>query len=180
MVRTIQKLMAPLHRRLLLMVGRGVLRLVNDALKMQEVQIAGLADEVRDGVEHFQPYGFTAHAQSGAEALYLRLGGSSAHTVVIAVADRRYRLTALEAGEVALHDDQGQKVHLKRACIEIVAPVQVNMVTPLLAVTGSITCANLTAVTTVADASGTKTMAGMRSVYNSHTHATSPAPSQAM
>ena len=42
------------------------------------------------------------------------LGGNRDHGLVIAVDDRRYRLTALAAGEVALYDDLGKTLVLKR------------------------------------------------------------------
>jgi len=42
------------------------------------------------------------------------LGGNLDHIVVIPGADRRYRLKGLASGELAVHDDQGQKVHFKR------------------------------------------------------------------
>lgn len=113
MVREFQKLAAPLVRRIRLSVGRGIVRLVNDTLKLQAVQVSLLADETQDNVERFQEYGFTSHPLPGAEAIAVCVGGSRDHAVVIAVDDRRYRLQAIAPGEVAIYDDQGQKVHLK-------------------------------------------------------------------
>ena len=60
--------------------------------------------------EFFQHYGFTSRPLAGSEVIFIRQGN---HFVAIASDDRRYRIT-LEAGELALYDDQGQKVHLKR------------------------------------------------------------------
>lgn len=114
MVRDFMKLSAPLARRVRLLVGRGILRLVNDGLKLQGVQVSLLADEVHDNVERFQEYGFTSHPHPGAEAIALSVGGSRDHAVVISIDDRRYRLKGLGAGEVALYDDQGQVIRLKR------------------------------------------------------------------
>ena len=88
--------------------------------RMQVLQVVVYAGDVRDGVEHFEPYGFTSCPQDapsdgrGAEAVVLDLGGCPDHPVAIVVGDRRYRLTGLAKGEVAIHDDQGQKVHFKR------------------------------------------------------------------
>lgn len=95
------------------MVGRAVLGLVNDAAALQSVQVQILADQVRDNAEHFQHYGFTSVPFPGAEGIALSVGGSSGHTVVINIDDRRYRIK-LEAGEAALYDDQGQFVKLGR------------------------------------------------------------------
>lgn len=171
------KFLAPMRRRIALMVERAVVNLVNDALKMQNLQIGVLADEVRGNVERYQEYGFTSNPLPGAEAIVVALGGTRNRAVVIAVDDRRYRLTGLAAGEVALYDDLGSKIVLKRGnIIEVTAGTKVRVVSPLvemtgdLVVTGNITGANVTAVQNVADQNGVKTMAGMRNTYNTHTH----------
>lgn len=119
MRRQIEKLMAPLKRRILLMVGRAVLHAVDDSLKLQGVQITALKGEVLDNVERFQNYGFTSHPHPGAEAILLALGGIRNHSVVIAIDDRRYRLKGLTEGESALYDDQGQVVYLKRNGLQL-------------------------------------------------------------
>lgn len=102
------------ERRGLLGMARGVLRKVYDDKKQQLVDVDVLADEKKRKREHWLPYGFTAVPHAGAEALTAFLQGSRAHPVIVAIADRRYRLTELASGEVAIHDDQGQKVHFKR------------------------------------------------------------------
>ena len=116
------KWLRPLERRIKQIASRAVIKLVNDSLKLQELQIVGLSGETLDGVERFQEYGFTSHPQSGAEAITLSVGGNRSHAVIVAVDDRRYRLKGLEAGEVALYDDLGQKIVLKRDRIEVESP----------------------------------------------------------
>ncbi len=115
MIAVIQKMLAPLQRRVALMVTRAVITMVDDTLKMQGVQVNLLADVTRDGVERFQNYGFTSNPHPGAEGIMVSIGGNQDHGIVIAVDDRRYRLTGLVEGEVALYDDQGQKIHLTRS-----------------------------------------------------------------
>jgi len=105
--------------RLRLVVARAVLGLVNDAAKLQAVQVTLQEGVVRDQVERFQQYGLTGVPLSGAEGIALAVGGSTDHTVVIAVDDRRYRLKGLQTGEVALYDDIGHKVYLTRDGIVI-------------------------------------------------------------
>lgn len=112
--RVLQKLLAPTVRRTRLMIRRAVVKLVYDDPKMQELQIAIMAGRTHDNVERWEDYGLTSHPHPGAEALVLALGGNSDHSAVIKVGDRRYRLTSLAEGEVALYDDQGQVIHLKR------------------------------------------------------------------
>jgi phage baseplate assembly protein V len=114
MINQIRRLMDPIYRMICMMVGRAVINLANDGLAVQELQINLLADETRSGVERFQEYGFTSNPHPGAEGVMVCVGGARDHGIVIAVEDRRYRLKGLAEGEVALYDDQGQAVHLKR------------------------------------------------------------------
>lgn len=99
------------------MLYRGAVSRVDEDADVQTVQTSGL-DGYVDEAEHVQPYGFRSRAKSGAQTIVARLGAVGA--LVAWVFDGRYRLT-LEEGEVAILDDQGQKVHLKRAGIEIAA-----------------------------------------------------------
>jgi phage baseplate assembly protein V len=85
------------------------------------MQIEILKGEVYSAIERLQEYGFSSVPQAGAEAIVLSLNGDRGHGVVIVAADKRYRLTGLESGEVALHDDQGQMIVIKRDGIEITA-----------------------------------------------------------
>ncbi len=112
----------PLRRRLAAMVRRAVLELVDDDGGLQRVQLTALAGETLDRVERVQQYGFTGRPKPGATAIVLGLGGNSAHSIVVAVDDRRYRLAGLAEGEVALYDDQGQKIVLYRDRVEVEAP----------------------------------------------------------
>lgn len=96
--------------------ARGTVSAADGTKKMRVVQVRLLADEVRDDLEHVEPYGFTSEPldDEQPEAFAAFFGGDRSHGIVFCIADRRYRLTKLKAGEVALYDDQGQKVHLTR------------------------------------------------------------------
>ena len=112
----------PLMNRIKLAIGRAVLRLVDDDRKLQTLQVEGLKTEVLDGLERFQQYGFTGHPHPGSEAIILALGGMRQHSIVIAIDDRRYRLTALAEGEVAIYSSHGQRIVLRNdESIEITA-----------------------------------------------------------
>lgn len=145
MIDAVRKLVAPLQRRVALMVGRGVIRLVNDALKAQTVQIDLLAGETLTGVERLQQYGFSSVPLPGAEAVAVFPGGQRHHGIVIAVDDRRYRLAGLQGGEVALYTDEGDHLILKRGnTIEITtqhavvnATTDATVTTPVLTVKAS-------------------------------------------
>lgn len=95
-------------------VVRGVVAMVDAGRKLQAIQVRLTAAEVKGNVEHFEPYGWTSHAHPGAETIVAFVGGDRSHGVVLCVADRRYRLVGLEAGEVAIYSDEGDSVVLKR------------------------------------------------------------------
>ncbi len=126
--------------------ARGVVALANSASKLQSLQLRLLAGEVKDQVEHLEPYGFTACPHAGAEALAGFIGGDRSHAVVIVVADRRFRLQGLSSGEVAMYTDEGDKLHFKRGRIidietvtlNVKATESVNFDTPLIKTTGRI------------------------------------------
>lgn len=133
----LHRALAPLRRRVQLMIGRAVIAVVDDNTKAQSVQITLLADEVHDGAERFQEYGFTSVPLAGAEAIVAFVGGLRSHGVIIAVEDRRYRLTGLQGGEVALYDDQGQAIILKRDRIRIESPFKVDCEAPHVVITSA-------------------------------------------
>ena len=105
--------------RIRAMIGRAIVGTVDDATTLQSLQVELLDGEVQDAAERFQDYGFVSVPHAEAEAVMAAAGGLRSHALVLVVADRRYRLTGLAAGEVAMHDDQGQKVHLTRDGIVI-------------------------------------------------------------
>lgn len=136
---SLERALRPFMQRLQLMVGRAVVSLVKDGLKLQHLQVTLLADEVRDEVERFQQYGFTSHPHPGAEALVVCVAGNRDHAVVVAVDDRRYRLKSLQQGEVAIYTDQGDQVVLKRdGVIELTASTKVRILSPLVECTGDL------------------------------------------
>ena len=106
MIRQFDILSRELRRRVLLMVGRAVLAVVDDATPLQTVQVEGLPGEIIDGAERFQLYGITSHPLKGADALILAVGGIRQHPVVL-IDDRRHRVKALAEGEVCIytHED---------------------------------------------------------------------------
>lgn len=128
------------------MLVRGTVILADAARKLQTLQVRLTAGEIKDGAEHFEAYGFTSHPQAGAEVLTAFLGGDRSHAVVLVASDRRYRIKALEAGEVAIYTDEGDRIHFKRGRIidietdtlNIKATGGVHFDTPLISQTGRI------------------------------------------
>lgn len=126
-MRDMAKATAPLANRAKLMVCRAILKMVDDAAGLQTVQVKALEGDLRDGAERFQQYGFSSHPLVGAEGVALAVGGATNHTVIIAIDDRRYRVKGLTGGEVAIYDDQGQTIVLKRSGIEVNTPFNVTV-----------------------------------------------------
>lgn len=125
--------------------ARGVVVLANATRKLQSLQLRITAGEVKDDMEHLEPYGFTSCPLEGAEALAGFIGDRS-HGVVLVVSDRRYRLPGLKGGEVALYTDEGDRLVLKRGrviemetqTLRIKAGQSVEFDTPLISTTGRI------------------------------------------
>lgn len=165
----IDKMTESMRGKVQLMIGRAILVAINDGDPLQTAQAQLLADEVHDDVERIQEYGYTSVPHDGAEAVIACVGGNRDHGLIIAVDDRRYRLTGLDKGEVAIYDDQGQKVHLTRSGIIVdgggnnvtITNAPKVRIESELEVTGQIK--------DMCDSSG-KTMSDMRGVFNGHTH----------
>lgn len=142
------KLLGPYARRLGNLVSRGAVSAVKSTTKMQTLQLRLMSDEQKDNVEHFEPFGFTSKPLAGAEHVTLFFDGDRSHGVTVVVADRRYRLTTLADGEVALHDAYGNKVHLKAdGTLAIVAGLKVQITSPLTTTSGDLSVGGNLAVT---------------------------------
>lgn len=131
----ISRAMKPMAERIRGMIARATVSAVDDSPQAQALQLELLADETHNDVERFHDYGFTSHPLPGAEAAVAFVGGTRSHGIVLKVEDRRYRLKALAQGEVAIFDDQGQKIHLKRDGIAIESHLKVSIDAPEVTVT---------------------------------------------
>lgn len=120
--------LAPLKRRIRLMITRSVLDLVDNSGGYQLVQVhrfGGMDGD--DKAERIENYGLTSWPKQGAENIDLRATGNVAHCIVICTADRRYRFKVSAEGEVALYDDLDQVVWLRRDGIHIKSPQTVRL-----------------------------------------------------
>jgi phage baseplate assembly protein V len=124
---SVRKMLGPVQRRVAAMVARAVVQLIDDSETRQKLQLVALAGETLDRIERFQQYGFTSVPFPGAEATVVFPAGNRGHGIAISVEDRRYRLVGLPGGEVALYDDLGQVVHLKRTGIDVKTPAKLRL-----------------------------------------------------
>lgn len=121
-INAIRNLARPVAQRAALAVARCILRLVDDTLPIQVVQIDVLAGETRSGVERIQQYGFTSVPLSGCKAVSLFVGGDRSSGIIVACDDNRFRLKGLNPGEVALYTNEGDYLHFKNGrLLEITA-----------------------------------------------------------
>lgn len=187
LVSIIDKLLAPVRRRVRLMISRAILAGINDGTGIQLVQVKLLDGEVRDGVERMQNYGFTSVPLGGAEGVMACVSGDRDHGIVIAVDDRRYRIKGRQPGEVALYSDEGDSIILKRGrvmevttetfrvnagtTIELNAPTITGNASAGIALNTPIVAAStdIVAQGEIAD-HGNKSMSAMRGIYNDHGH----------
>lgn len=112
-IRDFQKAAAPLFDRVMNLVTRGIITRVNDTPDMQTAQVSLFADEAKDEVERFQPFGLTSVPLPGAECVVLFLGGARDHGVIVAVDDREYRPTNAAPGEVVVYGVKNNVFRLK-------------------------------------------------------------------
>jgi phage gp45-like len=148
---------------------RAILQRLDATKVFPSAHVKGLAGETLD-CELIQQYGIASAPLEGAELVVLPLGGASAHGVIIASLDGRFRIKLLP-GEVALHTFEGDHFHFKKGrVIELVtetllikASKSVRFETPLTEATG-----NFQAKGDVSD--GARSMQGDRDIYNNHDH----------
>ena len=163
--------------------SRGVVSMVNSALKMQGLQLKPQKNETIDQAEHAEPYGFSSAVLPGAEAFIAFVQADRSHPVALVVADRRYRPTDLKPGEVCLYDMLKQRVHLTSQGmvfdgaglpIRFINTPKITFDTPETESTGNATVAqNVTAGQEIIDMAGNgsgRTMSAMRATYDNHDH----------
>lgn len=104
--RTVAKLVAPIKNRVMLMIARSVVQLVDDTTMMQIVQLGVQADVVRNNVERFEDYGKVSYPvpSNNTEALLVHVQGNTAHPIAVAIQDRTKRPKGkLAIGDTALY-----------------------------------------------------------------------------
>lgn len=113
-----RRLIAPLGRKIFLLLGRAILKAIDNSQGTQKIQIIALADEIISDMERFQEYGFETYPFVDSEVLAVFLNGNRDHGIALCIHDRRYRPTDLVEGEIVLYTDEDKvtpfRVHLKR------------------------------------------------------------------
>lgn len=105
---------APLKRRVMLMVGRSIITAIDDSKDIQQLQLKVLADEVKGQVENFQIFGFRGHPPKTSEGIMVCLGGNREHGVIIATEHRETKslLPTLDEGDTVFYNKNGKFIHI--------------------------------------------------------------------
>lgn len=167
MIDQLKRLLEPLSNRINSLITVGVLRRI-DPGSQQQCQVELLEGELRDKLLHHMPYGHASVPLDGAEPLVVFLRGDKSGGIVIQISDPRHQ-PALEKGETALHDDQGQIVHITRDGIVVRSPKRVTIDTPVATFTGDVSVSGRFSADNV-DASDDAVVAGKSVKTHMSTH----------
>lgn len=180
MIAELNRLLEPIRNRVRLIVARALITATQDGEGGISLELNLGGGEVRDELELVQQYGVSSRPTAGSQVVTLFLGGSRDAGVVISTKGMGASMSfSLKEGEVALHTDEGDSVHLKRGrvvaitteTLEITASTAVKIDSPKVEATGE-----------VSDSVGK--LSSLREKYNAHTHIgnlgapTSPADQQ--
>lgn len=111
--RAVEKIVAPLKRRIHNMIARGVLTAIQDSGGLQIVQATLFDGELQDEIERFQQYGFTSVPPPGSEVVVVFPQGDRSHPIVLAADHRGLRLKDMEAGDSAIYTGENHYIRLK-------------------------------------------------------------------
>lgn len=89
-----------LMNKIFLMIGRGILKAIDDSGKTQLLQITALNKENISDVERPQQYGLATFPTSSMEAVIAFINGNRDHGIALIVSDRDNRPDGLKPGDV--------------------------------------------------------------------------------
>lgn len=133
----LDRLLKPIRRRLVLLLSWATGVQVKSTLGLQRMQLELLADELLDDVPYVEHYGMSGVPPSGFEAVTASMGGVRSRTLVLTAFHRQFRLKDLKQGEVALYDDLGNKVVLRRDKIHVEAVTKLQADAPIIEATAT-------------------------------------------
>lgn len=122
---------APIRRKVNLMVSRIVVSSINDTGNIQLAQLKAFAGEVLDNAERFSEFGFSSNPPVGSEGVVVSVGGNREHPIIIATNHRSSRQKNLAPGETIIFTQDGTKIHLKMGgFIDIETATKVTVTVP--------------------------------------------------
>lgn len=170
----------------------GRVTFADDSKTAQLLQVKLNDSETRDATPRIAEFGFTSMPPNGSDVLIVFMGGDRSKGVVVATGHQASRPVGLASGESMVYDLWGKSVYLTKdggivveaqgtpvtvnnaTVVTINAAESIEMVTPLLHVTGDI----------LADgdiSDSVRTIAADRLIFNEHNNGsgtTTPTPQQ--
>ena len=110
------------YRRVLMLVARCRVTSSMDGGPVRQLQVQFSADEVHDGVEQIQEYGFASRPLPGCDAAALFVAGDRVQGIIVGTNDQRYRPKGLQPGDVMIYDWRGNSILLSASGIKAVTP----------------------------------------------------------
>lgn len=173
MIPELNRLLEPIRNRIRLLVARALITSTRDGEGGITLELDLGSGEVRDELETVQQYGISSRPRPGSQVVTLFVSGSRDAGVVIASKGMGSSMSfALKEGEVALHTDEGDSVHLKRGRV-------IAITTKTLQISGDIelggkleATGNISSSGDVSDAVGT--ISTLRTAHDTHTHVGAP------
>ncbi|RKE35300.1 phage baseplate assembly protein V [Paraburkholderia sp. BL23I1N1] len=169
-----------LARRVLLLIGRGRISApVNDAGPVQLLQAQINELETIDNLRRIAEFGFTSVPPQGSDVAIVFVGGDRGSGLVIGTNHQASRPTGLNPGETMIFTQDGKQIYLTAGGGIIVKangqPVEVNDATTVTIVASTEIVADTPILKCTGDIldncnTNSRTVAGMRSVANGHTH----------
>lgn len=135
-----------------------------------KVQVQVLDGEIPPNVIRVEPYGTSYRPpRKGFQSYMVFPAGDRSNGLCLIIGDKRYQMY-LQPGEVALHDDEGNHVYIKRnGVIEVKAAVKVIADTPRFETTGDAYIAGKLHALGGLEITGTATANG-KNISETHTH----------
>ncbi|MBB6320596.1 phage baseplate assembly protein V [Paraburkholderia tropica] len=166
-------------RRILNLIGRARINLIDDTGPVQMAQVTVNDLETIDKVPVVQAFGFGSNPPNGSDVALVFVGGDRSNGVVVATNSQKYRVRNLEPGESVIYTQDGKQIYLTASggikvaangqpvevdnatTVTINAATKIRMVTPRLECTGDIVdnC----------DTTG-RSMAADRVIFDEHGH----------
>lgn len=90
-------------------------------------KLTGLKSETFEDIYRPQPHGFTSHAPSGSEGVFLALGGRSDRLLALGFEHKKHRPKDTPEGGVALYDHTGDIIRVFKDNLDAVHAKKINI-----------------------------------------------------
>ena len=106
-IKIVKSIVRPVLTSTRLMIGRGIISMINDAGGLQTAQVDLNADETQDSVEIWQQYGIACNPPEDSECVFLSVGGQRDNAIAICPQHAESRPRNIPNKNVALYNDKG-------------------------------------------------------------------------